>query len=276
MFILSDHGKGKYLSEATQQLHLIESDLMHPLCKGSLNIRRYHVSQLTKSILFPYKYVQGKAELLTAKELRESYPHAWEHLQINRTTLESRERGKWKHNRWYAFGRSQNLSEMEQKKILTPSIAKSASFTLDSTDFYYFVGSGGGGGGGYGVTLRSDERMAYEYVLGLLNSNLLDHFLKSLSSPFSGGYFAYNRQYIEQLPIHIIDFSDPVQKDDHGQMVELVGRMLSLHKQLASAKTPDDKTRLERQIDATDQQIDKLVYDLYELAEAEIRIVKGR
>ena len=78
VFILSDHSKGKYLSEATQQLHRIESDLMHPLCKGSLNIRRYHVSELTKSILFPYKYVQGKAELLTAKELAESYPHAWE------------------------------------------------------------------------------------------------------------------------------------------------------------------------------------------------------
>ena len=201
VFILSDHSKGKYLSEATQQLHRIESDLMHPLCKGSLNIRRYHVSELTKSILFPYKYVQGKAELLTAKELAESYPHAWEYLQINRTALESRERGKWKHNRWYAFGRSQNLSEMEQKKILTPSIAKSASFTLDSTDFYYFVGSGGGGGGGYGITLKPDEQMAYEYILGLLNSNLLDYFLKSFSSPFSGGYYAYNRQYIEQLPI---------------------------------------------------------------------------
>ncbi len=53
VFILSDHSKGKYLSEATQQLHRIESDLMHPLCKGSLNIRRYHVSELTKSILFP-------------------------------------------------------------------------------------------------------------------------------------------------------------------------------------------------------------------------------
>ncbi len=90
---------------------------------------------------------------------------------------------------------------MEQRKILTPSIAKSASFTLDSRDFYYFVGSGGGGGGGYGITLKPDEQMAYEYFLGLLNSNLLDAFLKSFSTPFSGGYYAYNRQYIEQLPI---------------------------------------------------------------------------
>jgi hypothetical protein len=57
-------------------------------------------------------------------------------------------------------------------------------------------------------------------------------------------------------------------------MVKLVEPMLSLHKQLAAAKTPDDKTRIQRQIDTTDQQIDHLVYELYEITEEEIRIVE--
>jgi len=52
--------------------------------------------------------------------------------------------------------------------------------------------------------------------------------------------------------------------------------MLTLHKQLAVAKTPDDKTRSQRQIDATDQQIDLLVYDLYSFTEKEIQIVEDR
>jgi hypothetical protein len=56
-------------------------------------------------------------------------------------------------------------------------------------------------------------------------------------------------------------------------MVKLVEQMLSLHKQLAGAKTPDEKTRIQRQIDATDHQIDHLVYELYGLTEKEIRIV---
>ena len=60
-------------------------------------------------------------------------------------------------------------------------------------------------------------------------------------------------------------------KDDH--IVKLVEQMLSLHKQLAVAKTPDDKTRLQRQIDATDQQIDRMVYELYGLTGKEIQIV---
>ena len=51
--------------------------------------------------------------------------------------------------------------------------------------------------------------------------------------------------------------------------------MLSLHRQFAAAKTPDDKTRLQRQIEAMDQQIDRLVYALYGLTEEEIRIVES-
>jgi hypothetical protein len=50
--------------------------------------------------------------------------------------------------------------------------------------------------------------------------------------------------------------------------------MLSLHKQLAEARNPQDKTFLQRRIDATDRHIDRLVYDLYGLTEDEIKIVE--
>jgi hypothetical protein len=52
--------------------------------------------------------------------------------------------------------------------------------------------------------------------------------------------------------------------------------VLALHKQLAAAKIEHEKTSLQRQIEATDRQIDTLVYELYELTEEEIRIVEGR
>ena len=50
--------------------------------------------------------------------------------------------------------------------------------------------------------------------------------------------------------------------------------MLDPHMQLAAAKTAHDKEVLQRQIDATDQQIDRLVYELYGLTDGEIRIVE--
>ncbi len=50
--------------------------------------------------------------------------------------------------------------------------------------------------------------------------------------------------------------------------------MLDLSSQFAAESTPTDKTAIQRQIDATDRQIDNLVYELYDLTDDEIRIVE--
>lgn len=63
--------------------------------------------------------------------------------------------------------------------------------------------------------------------------------------------------------------------DIKDQPIPAYQQMLELHKKLAATRTPQEKTALERQIAATDAQIDRLVYDLYGLTEDEIRIVEG-
>ena len=83
-----------------------------------------------------------------------------------------------------------------------------------------------------------------------------------------------NRQFLSQLPFRSINFSDRPDKARHDRMVQLVDEMLALHKRRAAAKTPHEQTVLQRQIDVTDQQIDRLVYELYGLTEEEIGIVE--
>ena len=50
--------------------------------------------------------------------------------------------------------------------------------------------------------------------------------------------------------------------------------MLDLHKRFQGAKTAHERMTLERQIGATDEEIDRLVYELYGLGEGEIAIVE--
>jgi len=76
------------------------------------------------------------------------------------------------------------------------------------------------------------------------------------------------------FPIRTIDFSNPTDTASHDTMVKLVGTMLELHKRLNAAQTPHEKNLIQRQIDSTDRQIDRLVYELYELTEEEIKIVE--
>jgi hypothetical protein len=59
-------------------------------------------------------------------------------------------------------------------------------------------------------------------------------------------------------------------------MVALVEKMLSLHKQLAESRDSHEQMLLPRQIEAADKQIDRLVYELYDLTEDEIKIVEGK
>ena len=67
----------------------------------------------------------------------------------------------------------------------------------------------------------------------------------------------------------------PSDKAAHDRMVKLVDRMLDLHKKLAAAKSPLDKERIPRDIEATDRKIDKRVYDRYGLTDEEIAIVES-
>jgi hypothetical protein len=128
--------------------------------------------------------------------------------------------------------------------------------------------------GGYGAKLEADRHNLL-YITGLLNSRLLDAALRQLTNAFRGGYFAVNKQALERLPFRAIDFTNAADRDRHDRMVSLVERMLELHKQLAVAKTDHAKTSLQRQIDAIDAQIDKLVYELYGLTDEEIKIVEA-
>lgn len=54
----------------------------------------------------------------------------------------------------------------------------------------------------------------------------------------------------------------------------LVDLMMDARKKLGAAKTPQDTTLLQRQIAATDNQIDQLVYALYGLTDEEIALVE--
>ena len=213
-------------SKATSKEYLLESEIVPPLCKGSLDIRRY-VANPSKRVLFPYDAKSsarlGRTILIPESQLKVAFPNAWAYLKENYEVLRNREKGKMRHEYWYGYVYPKSVSMFGKPKILTPSIAIDPSYTFDRKGELYFVGSGGGGGGGYGITLKEDSEMEYEFLLGLLNSKLLGFFHKKISSPFRGGYYAYSRQYIEQLPICSLDAYGASAKSFHDQIVDLGG-----------------------------------------------------
>lgn len=98
-------------------------------------------------------------------------------------------------------------------------------------------------------------------LLGVLNSRFFDWL-------FSTRYYDY-----EIKPVYLK--AAPLCDVNNEKLIGNVERMLKLHEDLAAAKIAHDKTLIERQITATDRQIDVLVYELYGLTDDEIAIVEG-
>ena len=231
-------------------------------------IKPYRILPSGKVVIIPYRVKDHRTGLISEKEMREEFPKTLKYLLENKTYLENRERGRMRGANWYAYIYPKNIEVMQAGKILVPDIADHASFALDEAGEYAFTS-------GYAITLKGNVEESPKYILGLLNSKVLNFFLKNISTTMRGGFFRYFTQFIQRLPIRQINFSDPSDKARHDRMVKLVEQMLSLHKRLSAAKTPDEKTRLQRQIDATYHQIDQLVYELYCLTDKEIQIVEG-
>jgi hypothetical protein len=111
--------------------------------------------------------------------------------------------------------------------------------------------------------------------LGIINSWLITWYHYKRSPKAKKGLFPKVLvSDLKKLPIRTINFNDPDDVARHDKMVALVERMLELNQKLSTATITTDKHLYQRQIKATDQQIDALVYELYELTEEEIKIVE--
>jgi len=120
------------------------------------------------------------------------------------------------------------------------------------------------------VIMIGNLKYKIHYILGILNSELINWL-------FTVSYNIVNidPRYLKIVPIRTIDFSNKEDVARHDKMVRLVERMLKLHRDLKEAGTPEKEERVEREIRATDKEIDGLVYELYGLSQEEIGVVEG-
>jgi hypothetical protein len=237
------------------------ADLIHPLLGGE-DIRRYIFNPKDQWIIFPRRGVNI-----------DRYPAIRDHLAQWKEDLTPKKDKNAKRGRkpgryeWYEIQDDVAYYEVfDGPKLIFPDIAKGPRFCLDM-DGYYLANTA--------YCLGTEDR----YLLGILNSRLFWFAISNISIPFGirAGEYRYRLiyQYMEKVPIRVIDHAEVSDKIRHDQMVNLVEQILKLHNGLALAKTPQERTTLERQLAATDAQINKLVYDLYGLTPEEVRVLEN-
>lgn len=254
-FVIDEATRARLIAEDAKS-----SELIKPFLAGR-DIKKYKQPKSDKYlILMPRGWTRERSN--NAKDalgwLKENYPAITDHLMPFMDTAEKRyDKGEY----WWELRACDYYPEFEKTKLIYAEIAMTGQFAFD--DYCSFSDT-------TTYIMGNDSK----YLLGLLNSKLWSFLFSKTSSEIRGGFFRWKHQYMSPLPVRVIDFSNLQDVTRHDRMVSLVEQMLSLHKQLPEARTPHEQTALQRQIEATDRQIDVLVYELYGLTEDEKKIVE--
>ena len=134
--------------------------------------------------------------------------------------------------------------EFEKPKIVYPDIAVSPQFAYDESGAY----------GGNTMYIVPTKEM---WLLGLLNSKAVFWFYTKTSTQIRGGFVRFIAQYVSQIPIPSIK---PEQKVLIGKIVNQI---------LATKRTNPDAD-----VSELENEIDQIVYLLYDLTSEDIAIVE--
>jgi len=243
-----------FIIDKTTRDSFLENDskygeIIRPIL-GGRDVRRYTINFKDKYLIWTYVGVPI-----------ERYPAIFKYLKKYQNQLQKRcDKG----NHWWELRACVYYDKFAKPKIIYPDIAIDCRFAYD-VDGYF--------GSNTTYIIPSDDL----YLLGIFNSRLALFYFSEKCAGLEGGGTTYLRffgQYLEEFPVRNVKQSCTGERVKRGEIVKLVRQTLDLHKKLAVTKTAHEKTALERQIAATDQQIDKLVYQLYGLTEEEIKIIE--
>ncbi len=208
----------------------------------------------------------GKSSLIKSYQ---TYPD-----QIKMIKGDSIERYKINSFYWFAFQKENITGRTTDKrklgaspKILLRKTGKSVIATYDDSGMFpeqslYFL-------------FDNASELDMKYLMGLINSKLMAVYYQAKALTNKNSIAQVKKVDLDRLPIRTIDFAKPAEKARHDKMVTLVERMLTLHKDKAAARLNAEKAMMQQQIEATDKQIDALVYALYGLTDTEIAVVEG-
>jgi hypothetical protein len=115
------------------------------------------------------------------------------------------------------------------------------------------------------------------FLLALLNSRLLSYLfrIRFQAKRLGGGFLAVNKSQLEKLPIRTFDEQDRRGRSHRRQLAQLAARMQRLCLRRLAAQAPQAAAQLAGKIRAADRRIDRLVYQIYELTDAEIARVEA-
>jgi hypothetical protein len=238
-------------SKELQKDVILESKVVKPILKGE-NIKRYKSPKNSLYVIYPHIINdKGKTIPLEEEYFKKLYPRTYEYLLNFQNELISK-KIKYKTNPlyWYSLHRSREIRLFESVKLITPQLQNYCNFTIDNNSMYPDAG-------GYMLIPKEEHSKFLLYYLAILNSKLFFYFIKNTSTAFNNNYYYFKTAYIEPFKF----CKSTVQTQE--TLISLVERIQNTLNNNANAD-----------VSLIENEIDKIVFQLYGLTDAEIKIIE--
>ena len=188
----SEQGFYKIVDETRYE---IDSGLVKTIYKIPELKKGERLEDVCRYIIFPYIECEQGYKIIPENILREQYSDTYRYLWSRKEELDSRDKGKGNPVAWYAYGRTQRLNRYG-KKLLFPTFTNRPKFMLVKDEEALFCN-------GYGIF--ENEYLDLEELMAVLNSKVMEYYVANTSYAIEGGYYCYQKKYIERFSIPEFD-----------------------------------------------------------------------
>lgn len=167
----------------------IEKGICREIIKPNVLKTEEEIPEKEEKIISPY---DSEHNLIEEKFFLQEYPRAYRYLQTYRKVLDARDKGEGDYGAWYAFGRTQAISD-NGLKLLFPYMSDLPHFVyMPKKDMMIYCG----------YAIYNDSETELLFLKRVLESSVFDYYMKNTSKPYSTGYYSYAKNYVKSFGIY--------------------------------------------------------------------------
>ncbi len=265
-FIIDTKTRNKILANCkTEEERKRTQEIIKPVLRGR-DIERWRYKWAGLWLIYiPWHFPLHENQSISGasqkaeEEFKKHFPSLYNHLLKYKVQLSNRNKEETGiRYEWYALQRwaADYYPEFEKEKIVWQRVTKKFSFCFVSKGLYILDS----------MAFMTGENL--KFILAILNSKLTDFYVKTYVHQYADTGFLLSNQYVEKIYIPPI-----TSQNQHivKQIEVIVEKILAL----TQDPTYDTDTKKQSQLKALENQIDQLVYELYNLTDEEIKIIEG-
>ena len=242
--ISPDYAKAFVISSKEAAIKKIEKKILKPLVLGK-HILRYTNIQTDDVILY-----------LTSKDNIDDYPNAKAHLSEFRKFITCREVAEGKHP-WYALHRPRNPEIFSAKKFIGLTTTKKLCLAFDDEGYYATDAL---------YVFKTKSGINEKVILAVLHSKVFQFLY---DTAIQGG-----QRVIPQVKaVYLNDLPFPNIEKNGTEIIKLVEQLQNLNIEKTTTKLETKINQTQNKIDYCENRINEIVYQLYGLTAAEIKII---